>query len=480
MASQAHLDALEQSSVQLRTLLVGGTASLNATVLVPTTELGGAPTSLTLSRHGNLWALLHTHVVVRVTQTGELTVVAGKRGCAGNKSGHPLESRFDFGFWSSGIVEMPNGDKVFTDPMNNVLRLLREDESYVTTYAGCGLKGQTDGPLLSARFSLPSALCCSSDGTVFVTDTDNGLVRKISAESVTTLWKPSEQLLATTSTLLFPAGLAFTSRGRLLVSDSLGHTIHRVSEEDTSAVIGKDGGFVDGPLDEAKLYKPAGLALSSFGDLFICDGGNHAIRALVDGRIVSVFAPTDLPSLNALSQSRNAKLYALFPTALVVGYASRMFVADLQGIVTLSGEAEFSPPLPAELLQAECLLPTPSNAISQLVNECLIPTLDKISLNHVQIMADSFSSSSQAFLAPQSLELARHTHTLLGHCALLIAQELTKDYPDSHMQHIENTISALQTFASCFPSSPLFLTNLNSLKDCYSLFPKLFGGEASP
>lgn len=474
MANQGHLDALEQSSRQLRTTLSAEDTGLRATMLVPAKSLGGIPTSLVLDRHGILWSCLHSHVVVKVTQLGEVTIMAGKKDCAGYKDGILAEALFDFGFWLSGIAESATGDLIFSDPMNNVVRALNLDVLTVSTFAGCGTKGSLDGPLSLAQFNLPSALAASPDGSVFVTDAGEGSIRRIAGDTVSTLWAPTTETILDGSGPIFPSGIAFTSRGRLVVSDSIGHTIMRVAQEDASVVIGKRRGFVDGNMEEALLYNPTGLALTSQGDLLICDAGNHSVRALLDGQVVTLFAPKDIPSPSPASQIAGVELSALWPTALTLAYRGCVFVADIQGLVTLSGAAEFSVPLPADLIQADPF-PSPSESLCNLVNECLLPSLDRLIASHAQILNDSLLQPLTNLLASDCAVLAKQTNELLQYCSLIMLQSIDQDYPDTTLTHIENTVNALFTFVSCFPSSPLFITNIYRLKDSYSLFPSLFG-----
>lgn len=474
MANQGHIDALEQSSRLLRTTLSAEDSGLRATMLVPAMSLGGIPTSIVLDRHGILWACLHSHVVVKLTQLGEVTTMAGTKDQAGYKDGNLSEALFDFGFWLSGIAESANGDLIVSDPMNNVVRTLNMDVLTVSTFAGCGLKGSLDGPLSLAQFNLPSALAASPDGSVFVTDAGEGSIRRIAGDTVSTLWSPTTESILDGSGPIFPSGIAFTSRGRLVVSDSIGHTVMRVAQEDASVVIGKTRGFVDGHMDEALLYNPTGLALTSQGDLLICDAGNHSVRALLDGLVITLFAPKDIPSPSPASQTAGVELSALWPTALTLGYRGCVFVADIQGIVTLSGAAEFSVPLPADLIQADPF-PSPSESLVALVNDSLLPLLDRLIASHPQILSDSLLTPFTNLLASECAFLAKKTNLLLQFCSLIMLQHMEEDYPDSTLAHIENTVNALFTFSSCFPSSPLFITNIYRLKDSYSLYPTLFG-----
>lgn len=482
MANQGHLDALEQSSKLLRTTLSAEDSGLRATLLVPTRQLGGSPTALVLDRHGVLWASLHSHVVVKVTQLGEVTCIAGKSGCAGYTDGHASEARFDFGFWLSGIAESTAGDLILSDPMNHVIRYLKlehETQWVVGTLAGCGTSGSLDGPLSLARFSIPSALSAAPDASVYVTDAEGGAIRRISGDTVSTLWAPSTESILNLSGPIFPSGIAFTSRGRLIVSDSLGHTIQRVAQEETSVVIGSKRGFLDGGLDEALLYKPTGLALTSQGDLLICDSGNHAVRALLDGQIVTLFAPKEIPTLSSPTfQTQGAEVSSLWPVDLTLGYRGTVFIADLQGIVALSGAAEFSPPLPTELSQSDSLL-NPSETLLKIIHQSLIPTLDYIISSHSQILSQSLLKPANNLLASECASLSSNTRLLLQCCSLIMLENLEKEFPETTLSHIENTVTSLLTFSSCYPSSPLFITNIYRLRDFYSQFPSLFNCKVS-
>jgi hypothetical protein len=465
MAVQTNMDAITQSSTRLRELLQTPSTTLSATMLVPTKSLGGSPTSLVLSRSGWLWTVLHTHVIAKVSQQGFVMVVAGKSGSTGYKDGMLVQARFNFGYWLSGIGEQATGEIVFTDPLNHVVRYIYADESAVGTLAGAGTAGHFDGPLSSALFDLPSCLVTGIDGSIFISDSKSGNVRRIFNGLVTTLGVSPEispnALPEEISPLFFPSGLVYTPKGQLIVADCLDHSLCRVYADRISCLTaGGSKGFVDGPLEDSRLFRPTGLSLTPTGDLLICDSGNHAIRALIEGQIVTLFAPNDIPKISSSSQIPGVSLSALWPRAVALGNDAKVFVADLQGIVVLSGPPQFTLPLPDEMIQ-ETIIP-PIQSILSIICTDIIPCLDRIALFH----------NTQSSPHTEIILLTRHTSLLLSHCSLLEG-----DFSENTHLHIQRTIANLQELSITPATSVLFSVHITKLKECYLLFHPLVTAE---
>ena len=166
----------------------------------------------------------------------------------------------------------------------------------MTTVAGlAGRSGSADGTNSAARFSYPYGVAVDSAGNVFVADTSNNAIRKITPIGtnwvVTTvagspsLWN-SGSADGTNSAAQFgaPAGLAVDSAGNVFVADTGNNTIRKVTPVGTNWVVttvtGHAGpwGSSDGTGSAARFYGPASVAVDSAGNLFVADRYNQTIR----------------------------------------------------------------------------------------------------------------------------------------------------------------------------------------------------------
>lgn len=158
----------------------------------------------------------------------------------------------------------------------------------VATLAGNGRTGSTDGKGTNAQFFTPKALVVDSKGNVFVTDTNNHLIRKITPDGTVTTFagsgvQGSADGNGTNAEFRFPSGISIDLQDNLYIADTENHTIRQINPQGTvSTIIGKanESGNVDGFLTRARLKLPQGIIFLPNNGLFIADTGNHIIRKI--------------------------------------------------------------------------------------------------------------------------------------------------------------------------------------------------------
>ncbi len=132
------------------------------------------PVGITIDGAGNLYVAESAgHAVRRITPAGVVTTLAGAGGAQGMVDGTGSAARF---FFPLGITVGPDGDLYVVDSGNSRIRRV-SPAGVVTTYAGNGGVSSLDGPAATAQFSSPTGIASAADGTIYVSE--NGRVRRI-------------------------------------------------------------------------------------------------------------------------------------------------------------------------------------------------------------------------------------------------------------------------------------------------------------
>lgn len=239
------------------------------------------PSGLTIDDAGNLYvADTGNNRVRKVTPEGAVSTLAGD-GTAGFRDGAASAAQFDA---PVGVAVDKEGNVYVADTYNDRVRVITKD-GQVKTFAGAGSPGYADGDALSvALFDTPCALAVGGAGEIYVADTGNNRLRKITKDGqVTTL--PSVTNGGTTPgaaafEISKPAGLALTHDGFLYVTELDRGRITQVAPDGTArAIAGLGSGFADGDgQTAARFNQPAGIALEDDGSLLVADSADYLVR----------------------------------------------------------------------------------------------------------------------------------------------------------------------------------------------------------
>jgi sugar lactone lactonase YvrE len=243
------------------------------------------PASIVSDREGNVYvADSANHVIRKITIDGIVSTFAGTQGAQGFQDG--TSPTFNF---PCGLAISPNGDLFVADTGNQIIRKITTAGVASTVAGAAGQSGALDGAASLARFDSPLGIVVATNGTIYVADTGNHTIRAISsAGDVTTLagsagdWGTSDGLGAA-ARFNGPLGLALDRNGNLFVSDSNNHTIRKIAPDrvvTTWAGAPLIDGFVNGDRATAKFSKPAELRFDSHDNLYVADSFNHAIRQI--------------------------------------------------------------------------------------------------------------------------------------------------------------------------------------------------------
>ena len=203
-----------------------------------------------------------------------------------------------------GLALAQDGTLFVADSGNYRIRKIAFDaqgQATVSTVAGSteGFADGAGGAAGPARFRIPHGIVLAGGGTLYVADTGNNAIRRISpAGEVVTLTGSglegggSDGASAARAAIGGPAarfarpiGLAFSPDGDLYVTEEAGHAIRKIAfgtaSSFTLAGTSRSGGFADGAGDQARFNAPAGIAVDRIGQIFIADRDNHRIRKVV-------------------------------------------------------------------------------------------------------------------------------------------------------------------------------------------------------
>jgi sugar lactone lactonase YvrE len=254
-------------------------------------------------------------------------------GYAGRGSADGFGGGAQFGLTQS-VASDTNGNVYVADSANNTIRKITAGA--VITLAGYpGVSGSADGAGSSARFFQPSGIAVDGSGNVYVADSGNNTIRKITpggvASTLAGLAGISGSTDGTGTNALFnqPQGLAVDGSGNVLVADYGNHTIRKVTAGGVvSTLAGRAGTFgsANGTGTNAYFYQPQGVAVDGSGNVYVADSANHTIRVITPAGVVSTLAGF----AGSFGGSDGAGTNALFyqPQGVAVDHSGNVYVAD--------------------------------------------------------------------------------------------------------------------------------------------------------
>ena len=260
-----------------------------------------APEDVFVAASGDLYiADTGNHEIRKVaTATGVITTVVGN-GSPGSTGDLGLATAARLNS-PRGITVASNGDFYIGDRSNNKIRKVTALTGIITTYAGTGTAGYSgDGALATlARLNRPQGIHLASNGDLYIADALNSAIRKVAAVTgiittyagTGTAGFSGDGGAATSAQLNAPEAMHLNSVGDLYVADTVNNRIRRVSSGGTITTVagtGTAGSAGDGgSATAAQLDTPRGIAIGSNGAYYIGDRNNNKIRKVVNFAVVA-------------------------------------------------------------------------------------------------------------------------------------------------------------------------------------------------
>ena len=238
-----------------------------------------------------------------------------------------------------GISDTGAGTQLVADTYSN--RILEVKEDVVKVVAGkTALNGGfKDGEALEAYFDQPIDIAQDSEKSIYVTDSENHVIRKIVGGKVWTLTgtgKPGylDSQDYTKAQFNQPMGLTIDGDDNLYVADTLNHTIRKIAPDGVVTTVAgtNKSGYKDGSLSEALFNEPTDVVITGDGVLYVVDSGNQAIRKIEKGTVTTVAGGTtkvvEETGYKMGGYVDGAKAQFNFPKSLVVLDNGEILVAD--------------------------------------------------------------------------------------------------------------------------------------------------------
>jgi uncharacterized protein (TIGR03437 family) len=304
------------------------------------------PAGLTLDTKGNLYIADQGNQRIRqvVLSTQIINTIAGSGTAA--YAGDAAAATSAYLNAPTAVLTDSSGNVYISDTVNNVIREVTLSNSYINTIAGdnalgAGFSGD-NGPPTDATFNLPGPIAFDSSANMYIADTANNRIRKVSfsASLVTTIAGNTTDGgysgnggVAKLAALNGPRGLVLDASGNIYIADSNNNVIRMINAVTgiISTVIGNGtAGFAGdgGPALQAELNSPRGLAFDSSGNLYIADYNNSRIREVVNGTITTIAGGAGPVFGYGGDGSVGTQAVLNFPSALVVDSSGNVYVSD--------------------------------------------------------------------------------------------------------------------------------------------------------
>jgi hypothetical protein len=259
-----------------------------------------------------------------------VTTVAGST--RGSADGVGRAAQF---FQPTGIAVDGAGNIYVADSGNRTIRKITSLGQVTTVAGSAGLNGSADGTGSDARFEVPRGIAVDGAGNVYVTDSSANTIRKITSGGVVTTLAGKPGLNGATdgtgSAARFwePYGVAVDGAGNVYVADRDNSTVRKITSGGvvtTLAGSAGNGGGVDGTGSAAGFNYPSGIAIGSDGNIFVADTYGSTIRKITSGGVVTTIGGL-YGAVGSIDGIGSAARF-VNPAGIAIGSIGRLYVAE--------------------------------------------------------------------------------------------------------------------------------------------------------
>ncbi len=320
--------ACSKSSIKPNRFIDSTKAKNDSTIAADTLPSFFSPSGIAVDASGNLYVADYGNNLIRkITTSGIVSTLAGS-GVQGSNNGAGALASFN---GPSGIAVDASGNLYVADSGNSLIRKISPTGT-VSTLAGSDSTGSVNGSGINASFFDPVGVAVDASANVYVADAGNNLIRLITpAGTVSTLAGTANSSTSngtlTASSFDNPTGLAVDASGNVFVANYLNSTILEVNPAGTVSTFAGTGqpGANNGPAASATFYFPNSVAVDAAGNVYVADGVNNLIREITPGGTVSTLAGS---GMQGAADSTGTTASFNGPAGLAVDASGNVYVAD--------------------------------------------------------------------------------------------------------------------------------------------------------
>ena len=292
---------------------------------------------MSLTRIGLAFLFFAQLSLTGFAQSGIITTVAGNGAQGFSGDGGPATSAMLY--LPFGVAVDTAGNLFIADAGNNLIRKVTPS-GVISAVAGNGTQGFSGdgGPATTAQLNYPRGVAVDTAGNLFIADTDNNLIRKVTPGGVIstvagigTQGFSGDSGPAISAQLFSPYGVAVDTAGNLFIADTVNNRIREVTPAGVINTVAGNGtqssGGDGGPAISAQLFSPTGVAVDATGNLFIADLGNNRIREVTPAGVISTVAGNGTQGFSGDSGTATAAQLN-YPRGVAVDTAGNLFIAD--------------------------------------------------------------------------------------------------------------------------------------------------------
>jgi uncharacterized repeat protein (TIGR01451 family) len=239
-----------------------------------------------------------------------------------------------------GVTVDAGGNIYFSNIYTSVFKL--DTGGVLTRVAGTGVAGFSgdNGPAVSAQLNQPRGLTVDGSGNLYIADSMNNRIRKVAPNGIITTVAGNgtrgyagDSGSATNAALNNPYGVAADGLGNLYIGDTENQRVRRVSANGTITTVAGTGTAAfsgdNGLAANSALHYPQDLALDPAGNLYIADGGNNRVRKVTANGIITTVAGNG--TFGPSTDGQPAVSTPIAPTAIAFDSSGNLYINDNSG-----------------------------------------------------------------------------------------------------------------------------------------------------
>lgn len=310
------------------TTTLAGSGTFGAVNGVGTAASFNNPYGVATDISGNIYVADQGNNLIRKISSGGLVTTLAGSGASGSADGTGTAATF---YFPTGVAADASGNIYVADSYNHKIRKITPD-GVVSTLAGSGSPGAADGTGTAASFNYPNGVATDAAGNVYVADAQNNKIRKISAAGVVTTLagsgtSGSADGTGTAATFNIPTGVATDASGNVYVADKNNYKIRMISSAGVVTTFAGTGtaGSADGTGTAASFNLPTGIATDALNNVYIADFGNQKIRKITPAAVVTTLSGSGAQGATD-GTSTSATFY--FPYGIATDVSGNVYVGD--------------------------------------------------------------------------------------------------------------------------------------------------------